>query len=363
MSTDGPTISVNKVVTKKRLYGKESRWRRNGAPQPGSSSTDFGVFGPGSVAWEVLLHPASIVFQTSSQGLLQLTYKPILAGVRDWDPLSKKARNGTLTIFDYFDRLQRNSGIHAPMWLGDRDTAQRVAKHLGNIHAKVAADVIDSGAPELGGYAANSPRESMWAALTEMHSMLWIYESLAYKGFRRIGRLPANLRDQFISEVSEYCRLFPARDEQLPRTMEDLKALYKRDEKLFGTSPTMPIIPETGQNFWELLHETVKKNDHPSQWRVKLQLFFQNKVFAIPVQAAASHRTRQNMGMSPKQEAKVLARAKRMRPLIWLLQRRPIANYFMRIMWGPDGARLIESARKLHEDAKKEKGFRFASPT
>ncbi|MGG6498352.1 UNVERIFIED_CONTAM: hypothetical protein NY603_36040, partial [Bacteroidetes bacterium 56_B9] len=77
--------------------------------------------------------------------------------------------------------------------------------------------------------------------------MLWIYESLAYKGFRRVGRLRPHLRDQFVAEVSEYCRLFPARDEQLPQSMADLKALYKRDERLFGGSPTMAIIPETGQ--------------------------------------------------------------------------------------------------------------------
>lgn len=179
MSAEPSALGVNKVVTKERLYGKESRWRRMGAPRPASAETDFGVFGPGSVAWDVLLHPATLVFQTAAQGVLQLTYKPILAGIRDWDPLSRKARAGTLTLFDYFDRVQRNSGIHAPMWLGDRATAQRVAEHLGNIHAKVAADLIDSGAPELGGYSANSPRESMWAALTEMHSMLWIYESLA----------------------------------------------------------------------------------------------------------------------------------------------------------------------------------------
>ena len=353
MNAERSAIGVNKVVTKERVYGKESRWRRMGAPQPASAETDYGVFGPGSVAWDVLLHPACLVFQSASQFVLQLTYKPILAGVRDWDPLSRKARAGTVTLFDVFDRGQRNSGIHAPMWLGDRATARRVAEHLGNIHAKVAADVIDSGAPELGGYAANSPRESMWAALTEMHSMLWIYESLAYDGFHRIGRLPDAQRDRFIAEVAEYCRLFPAREEALPTSMAELKALYKRDEKLFGTSPTMATIPETGQNLWQLLEETAKKNHHRSQWRVKVQLFFQNKVFAIPVQAAASSHTRKNMGMTPEQERKVLTKAARMRPIIWLLQRRPIARYFTRIMWVPDAMRLIDSARELHAEAKR----------
>ena len=97
---------VDPVVTKERLLGSESRWRRFGKPTPaGEQSSDYGVFGPDSVAWEVLLHPATIVFQSAAQFVLQLTYKPIFAGVRDWDPISRKARVGELTVFDLFDRF------------------------------------------------------------------------------------------------------------------------------------------------------------------------------------------------------------------------------------------------------------------
>jgi hypothetical protein len=141
------------------------RWRRFGEPVPAGGAMrpdrtpDYGVFGPGSIAWEVLLHPAVICFQTAAQTNLQFTYKPIFAGIRDWDPISRKGRSGELTLFDVFDRAQRNSGIHTPMWLGTSETARRVAKHLHNIHAKVKGESIDAGEPELGGYdAANTRR-------------------------------------------------------------------------------------------------------------------------------------------------------------------------------------------------------------
>lgn len=94
--TSNVASQPNKVVTHERLLGNENRWRRHGEPTPAAAddAVDDGVFGPGSVAWDVLLHPATIVFQTAAQAVLQFTYKPIYAGVRDWDPMSRKGRAG-----------------------------------------------------------------------------------------------------------------------------------------------------------------------------------------------------------------------------------------------------------------------------
>ena len=343
------------VVSRERLRGPASRWRRHGEPTLAGSGPDIddGVFGPGSLAWDVLLHPATIVFQSAAQFILQLTYKPVSAGVRDNDPISKKARAGTLSLFDIFDRGQRNSGIHAPMWLGDMDTAKRVSGHLIRIHEKVKGDLIDVGEPELGGYAANSPRDSMWAALTEMHTMLWVYERLAFRnGFPK--RLSDEERDEFVREVKEYCRLFPHNEEELPNSMAELRALYQKYDKFFGHSETLDIIPETGQNFAKITAESIKKNWHPSQRKVKLQMFFQGTLLKIPALAAVSGKTRRNAGMSPEKEKRILCARKMMMPIIWAVQQGPIERYFMRMMWGPDSVKLINEARKLHDQAKKQ---------
>lgn len=337
----------NKVVTHERLLGNENRWRRHGEPTPAAAddAVDDGVFGPGSVAWDVLLHPATIVFQTAAQAVLQFTYKPIYAGVRDWDPMSRKGRAGQLTIFDVFDRHQRNSGIHAPMWLGDTETAKRVALHLARIHDKVKADLIDGADPTLGGYAANSPRDSMWAALTELHSMLWLYEGLAFRGGWFPRRLPAEKRDQFIAEVAEYCKLFPAREQPVPTNMAELQALYVRDARLFGMPQSMQIIPATGENYPKVVMDSIRKNHHPSQYRVKIQLFLQRRVLRLPVLGAVSGETRRSMGFGPWKGRALLAARYLLLPMIWFVQQPPVERYFMRMMWGPDAVKLIHAAR------------------
>ncbi|MGP0174970.1 oxygenase MpaB family protein [Pseudomonas sp. NCHU5208] len=360
MSAESTTAfdKVEKVISKEKLYGKESRWRRYGEPTLAASAekVDHGVYGPGSVAWDVVLHPATMVFQSAAQFALQLTYKPVHAGVRDWDPISRKARKGTLTIFDLFDRTQRNSGIHAPMWLGDSVTAKKVAKHLGNIHSKVVGDCINIAEPDLGGYDANSPRESMWAAITEMHSMLWVYESLAFRGLKFPSRMLPEKRDQFFAEVAEYCKLFP-HEEKVPASVEEIKAHYERDKRLFGMPSSIDIIPETGQSFKEVVEESMKKNWHPSQRKVKFQLFLHNKLFNIPVYAALSGKTRRNMGIPASRDKWIFLGKTLLLPFIWLIQQPPIERYFMRIMWGPDAVKLIMAARKLHAEAKKKRGW------
>ena len=347
----------NVIVSRDRLLGKASRWRRHGEPHVASDedSAQRGVFGPGSLAWDVLLHPAVIVFQSPAQFILQLTYKPVVAGVRDWDLISRKAHRGELTLFDVFDRGQRNSGIHAPMWLGDKDTAQRVADHLIKVHEKVAGDVIDVGDPELGGYNANSPRDSMWATLTEMHSMLWIYERLAFRGFRLPRRLKPEQRDRYIEQVSEYSRLFPHNEDELPKSMADLQELYQKYDDLFGVTETLSIIPKTGQDFHQVWQESIKKNYHPSQRKVKLQLFFQEGLFKLIAMGAVSGKARKNSGLTPRQEKKVLAARVALMPVAFLLQTRPVERYFMRMMWGPDAVELVAEARKLHAQAKRER--------
>ncbi|MFF7476879.1 oxygenase MpaB family protein [Streptomyces sp. NPDC008092] len=356
--TSGTPDRVNRVVTKKRMFGTESRWRRFGEPTPAGGSLkqdgtpDYGVFGPGSMAWEVLLHPATLVFQSDAQFILQLSYKPILAGIRDWDPISRKARNGELTIFDMFDRRQRNSGIHTPLWLGDTPTAHRVAKHLRNIHVKVAGDVIDIARPELGGYDANGPRDAMWAALTEMHSMLWVYETFAFRDGKAPHRLAPAQRDRFIAEVAEYCRLFDSPAEEIPTTMAELRALYAKYDELFTPARSMDIIPATGQSFSHSMQASIKKNFHISQLRVYAQIWLSQRLFRYPVLGALSAKTRRHRGVSARKSKFAVASTKFMLPLIWLAQQPRWEHRMMRLMWGPDAMKLIESARELHLQAK-----------
>jgi uncharacterized protein (DUF2236 family) len=348
-----------RVITRERFEGTAKRWRRFGEPVPAGASqaadgsVDYGIFGPDSVVWQVLLHPATIVFQYAFQGLLQATYKPIMAGVRDHDPLARKARNGTVTFFDVFERGQRNSGMHAPMWLGDTETAQRMAKHLRNIHMKVAGEIIDVGAPQLGGYAAAEPREAMWAALTEMHSMLWLYESFAFRDGKLPHRLSPQQRDQFIAETATYCRLVGAPEEEIPTSMAELANLYKKYDALFGASKSLTIYPDTGEDFAMQMGERMKNNFHKSQLQALFcGIVLDHGLFRQLAAGGSSGKLRQSLGMGKTRALICVAITKLSLPFIWLMQRGPFERYYMRLMWGPDGVTLIEAARKLRAQSR-----------
>jgi len=345
-------------VTKERMLGTERRWRRFGEPVPAGrsltaeGSPDYGIFGPGSVVWDVLLHPAVIVFHHAGQQQMQDAYAPIGAGIRDHEPLTRKAREGTLTAFDTFERASRGAGMHLPMWLGDTPTAQLMAKHLHNIHRKVAGDLIDSGRPELGGYAASEPREAMWAALTEMHPMLRIYEAFAFRDGRLPHRLPAEKRDQFVAEVAAYCRLHGAPEDEIPTTMAELSALYAKYAELFTPSKTRNLDPRTGEDYRDLMAASIKKNFRPSHVRAIIPTIVLYIVLGLPVTGAMSRKARTAMGLGPARQAVAVASTTLALPLAWLMQRPRIERYYLRLMWGPDGVTLIESARALHAEAR-----------
>lgn len=354
------TPKAGEEITEQHLLGTARRTRRFGPPVPAGGSLkedgtpDYGIFGPGSVVWDVLLHPAIITFHHAGQAQMQDIYKPIVAGVRDWEPIAKKGRAGTLTIYDAFERASRGAGMHLPLWLGDTATAERMAQHLHKIHSKVKGDVIDVGQPELGGYDASGPRESLWAALTEMHPMLRVYEAFAFRGFRLPRRLPADRRDQFMAETAAYCRLHGADEDEIPTTMAELSALYDKYIDLFTHSDTIVIHPATGEDYRKINAKAIGSNMIPSHALPRKPLMFLYGKLGLAVTGALPTKARVELGKTEKEIAEAQRARWRILPLAWLLQRGPIERYYMRLMWGSDGVELITSARKLHKKAKKQ---------
>jgi hypothetical protein len=58
------------------------------------------------------------------------------------------------------------------------------------------------------------------------------------------------------------------------------------------------------------------------------------------------------MGISRRRATVSVVAAKTLLPVVWLLQQPPFERYVLRRMWGPDAMNLIESARKLHAQAR-----------
>ena len=350
------------VVTEDLLLGTESLWRRFGEPVPAGGSLkpdgtpDYGLFGPGSITWEVLLHPATIVFESVAQVTFQSVYKPIIAGVRDADPISRKARGGTLTMLDLFNRLQRNSGMHAPMWLGDTATAENMAGHLHKIHGHVKGDVIDVGDPELGGYAAAEPRDAMWAGITEMCAILWMYENFAYHGEEGPRPLSDEQREQYVREMGAYLRLVGTPGDQIPNSVAELDGLYHMYEDLFGVNDTMNLYPDTMENYAELLRETPKRNWHPSHKIVVDVVEDTFRKFVTPILATFPEWLQAKAGLDESGRTAAAQALKDSQDLIKSAQQPDNERRIMRLYWGPDGVDLIDHARKLHREALQQQG-------
>jgi hypothetical protein len=133
--------------------------------------------------------------------------------------------------------------------------------------------------------------------------------------------------------------------------MAELKALYGKHYALFGYSATIGILPNTGEDYHHVMQRAMKKNFHISQLRALIVLLLQFSLFAIPVLGALSPKTRRARHNGPIRNGIAVAAKTLMLPLIWVMQQRPVERYFMRLMWGPDAIELIESARRLHNAA------------
>lgn len=345
------------VLTQELLLGDVGRWRRFGDVTPAGGSLrsdgtpDYGLFGPGSIVWEVLLHPATIVFETAAQAAEQFLYKPITAGIRDADPISRKARAGRFTMFDFFERFQRNSGMHAPMWLGDTATATNMATHLHRIHGHVQGPVIDPEDPSLGGYAAAEPRDAMWAAITELHATMCAYEKLAWHGDEPPRPLTAAQRDRFVREMAPYLRLVGAEEAEIPQSMAELDALYGEYAPYFGHSESVFTDLETGVHMIAQYKQVGLQNWDPShvlatdalsevyeQWSDVMQAILPDKL------QRAAGRTQEQIDASAET---ISAREAEIRAI----QSPENEARIMRLLWGPDGVDLIESARRLQREA------------
>jgi hypothetical protein len=100
------------------------------------------------------------------------------------------------------------------------------------------------------------------------------------------------------------------------------------------------------------------RNFHISQLRTLApiakvnSLPFLPSVYYFPTGGAMSGKTRKNHGFGLVRNALAVASLRVMRPLIKRAQRPESEAKMMRLLWGPDAVMLIESARRLHREAK-----------
>jgi hypothetical protein len=155
-------------------------------------------------------------------------------------------------------------------------------------------------------------------------------------------------------EVGAYLRLHGAPEEEVPTSMADLEALYRKYDELFYHSDTLPLIPETGENYSELNQKSIAKNFTLSHLKAIRPIAVAYMLVGPAVLGAQPSRTRDILATTPGKRRRALFAKKAILPVAWLLQRGPVERHYMRIMWGEDGVTLFESARALHAKAKAE---------
>lgn len=112
---------------------------------------------------------------------------------------------------------------------------------------------------------------------------------------------------------------------------------------------TVDTLPDTGQDWVKLSMRTVLRNFHVSRLRALIPYLLQITLLVLPVAGALPARARRSTGLGPRRDKAAARAAKLFLPIAWLMQQGPCERYILCRMWGPDGIRLIESARRLHE--------------
>ncbi|HEV7677331.1 MAG TPA: oxygenase MpaB family protein [Candidatus Dormibacteraeota bacterium] len=183
------------------MASRHARWEPLGdlmavlvGPPPGSASpplladhdADAGLFGPGSVTWQVAREPFLLV--GGGRALLMQVAHPLVAqGVVDHSNYES----------DPFGRLVRTVRWLVAVTFGTTAEARTASREVRRVHAAVrgtlqtrnATGDIPAGTP----YDAADAELSRWVLATIVQSMLSTYEAM-------VGPLPGDRADRFVRE-------------------------------------------------------------------------------------------------------------------------------------------------------------------
>lgn len=210
-----PTLGVHRTVP---TLDAMSTTRPAGV-EAGPHTSDDGLFGPSSVTWRAMAHPATAIGATSA-ALIQMLYPPVMYVV---DQTSSFQERPDL-------RAQRTSDYATTITYGDVAAAEAAGASLRRIHARCVAEHPDTGAR----LAADDP-----------DSLLWVHHALTWallRSWELFGPdLSAGERDRFVDEQRTAARLVGC----------DVAAAASSVEELESAMDTMaPSLAMTAPGIW-----------------------------------------------------------------------------------------------------------------
>ncbi len=318
-------------------------WRRGPAPVAAGSSTsadgtpDYGYFGPSSVVWRVLTHPATPAMITQVTALLEMPDAGLFSTVFDHDPLVRATMRGRVRPSMINNRLRRTAGVPVPLILGDTASADRIAAHLRGFHSKMQGTIPSSGEP----YDAAGSDLVVFAHVTIMHAALRVYESTGFVGRRFPKRLNDKDRDRYFAEAAQFAILMGARSEDIPRSVAEVRDYYGRRRATHyyprggGENVVSPALRSVGSAL-----------RHPGDIDTVLIMLalVASHVAAIAIAPAPVRR----LFRIPKAADPLITTTFRfVQPIFALLTVPAIGNRVDNYIVGPDGVELARSARAL----------------
>ena len=165
---------------------------------------DDGLFGPGSAAWKVIGHPASLVGGLRSL-IIQALHPHAMAGVAQHSNYLERPLN----------RLRGTAQYVAATTFGDTEAAERAAARVRLVHKHVQG--VDPVTGEH--YSAEDPESLLWVHCVEWHSFLAAYRAFA-------GGLASEEEDEYIASGARVAALLGTPESSVPRSVEEMREYF-----------------------------------------------------------------------------------------------------------------------------------------
>jgi uncharacterized protein (DUF2236 family) len=170
--------------------------RIEGVPSTDSGGGDFGLFGPGSMAWRLHREPAMLVGGLRAL-IVQALHPLAIAAVVDHSDYKK----------DVWGRYARTSNYVVTTIFGTTRQAQALGGRVQAIHRPIHGTDRVTGRP----YAADDPVLLLWIHTTLVESFL-----AAYRRF--VGPLTAAEADRYVGEMVRQAELVGLKPQEVPST-------------------------------------------------------------------------------------------------------------------------------------------------
>lgn len=171
-----------------------------------SDTEHDGLFGPDSVAWRVVGHPASLIGGMRAL-ILQSLHPLAMAGVAQHSDY--RARS--------LDRLRRTAAYVLTTTFGTTAEAHAAADTVRRVHRRVRGTDPVTGRP----YSAEDPDTQLWVHCVEWHSFLAAYR--AYGG----GLSPAD-QDRYIAEGARVAGLLDVPEDSVPHSVAEQREYFEQ---------------------------------------------------------------------------------------------------------------------------------------